>query len=269
MCPCCPGLLYGDREGRPAARRGAERRRRAARAPCPTPRASCAGPPPRRPMPGATGPARPWPPTPSRACRPSTPASRRRSALLHTRGRWNTELLGAHRVSPRHRCPTVVPMGQAAGTLPGSDTVITGGTIDALCDQIVAGADPAGRRPRDLRGHADLLGGLRGVGGGAGPDQLPAHHPGPVPHRRAEQRRRAVRRLGPPAAARHAAPRSRARAARAAARATPAVSPSGCPTCAASGRRSRTTPCAPTSTGSTSGRVPRRSSAPPTRPAAS
>ena len=29
---------------------------------------------------------------------------------------------------------------QAAGTLPDSDAVITGGTIDALCDQIVAGA---------------------------------------------------------------------------------------------------------------------------------
>jgi xylulokinase len=36
--------------------------------------------------------------------------------------------------------PAVVPMGQSAGTLPESDAVITGGTIDALCDQIVAGA---------------------------------------------------------------------------------------------------------------------------------
>jgi xylulokinase len=35
-------------------------------------------------------------------------------------------------------------MGQAAGTLPGSDAVITGGTIDALCDQIVAGASHPG-----------------------------------------------------------------------------------------------------------------------------
>ncbi len=38
----------------------------------------------------------------------------------------------------------VVPMGTAAGTLPESDAVITGGTIDALCDQIVAGASHAG-----------------------------------------------------------------------------------------------------------------------------
>ncbi len=63
--------------------------------------------------------------------------------LLHTRGCWNTELLGALGAS-EEQMPVVVPMGQAAGTLPGSDTVITGGTIDALCDQIVAGATHPG-----------------------------------------------------------------------------------------------------------------------------
>jgi xylulokinase len=40
--------------------------------------------------------------------------------------------------------PTVVPMGRPAGTLAGSDAVVTGGTIDALCDQIVAGATEPG-----------------------------------------------------------------------------------------------------------------------------
>ena len=40
--------------------------------------------------------------------------------------------------------PMVVPMGEAAGTLPGTDTIVTGGTIDALCDQIVAGASEPG-----------------------------------------------------------------------------------------------------------------------------
>ena len=40
--------------------------------------------------------------------------------------------------------PLVVPMGEAAGILPGTSTVITGGTIDALCDQIVAGATEPG-----------------------------------------------------------------------------------------------------------------------------
>ncbi len=40
--------------------------------------------------------------------------------------------------------PAVVPMGAAAGTLPGSDAVITGGSIDAMCDQLVAGATEPG-----------------------------------------------------------------------------------------------------------------------------
>jgi xylulokinase len=40
--------------------------------------------------------------------------------------------------------PVVVPMAEAAGTLPGSDTVFTGGSIDALCDQLVAGATEPG-----------------------------------------------------------------------------------------------------------------------------
>jgi len=62
---------------------------------------------------------------------------------LHMHGRWNEDLLGSLEVSASQMA-TVVPMGQAAGTLPGSDTVVTGGTIDALCDQIVAGATEPG-----------------------------------------------------------------------------------------------------------------------------
>jgi len=62
---------------------------------------------------------------------------------LHTRGRWNTELL-AQLGATEAQMASVVPMGEPAGTLPGSDTVITGGTIDALCDQIVAGATEPG-----------------------------------------------------------------------------------------------------------------------------
>ena len=38
----------------------------------------------------------------------------------------------------------VVPLAVPAGTLPGTDTIVTGGTIDALCDQIVAGASEPG-----------------------------------------------------------------------------------------------------------------------------
>jgi xylulokinase len=58
---------------------------------------------------------------------------------LHSRGRWNADLLASLGVR-EEQMPVVAPMGQAAGTLPGSDAVVTGGTIDALCDQIVAGA---------------------------------------------------------------------------------------------------------------------------------
>ncbi len=63
--------------------------------------------------------------------------------LLHTRGCWNADLLRSLGVS-EEQMPTVVPMGQAAGTLPGSDAIVTAGTIDALCDQIVSGATQPG-----------------------------------------------------------------------------------------------------------------------------
>ncbi len=58
-------------------------------------------------------------------------------------GRWDMDLIGSMGVK-ESQMPLVAPMGQAAGTLPGSDIVITGGTIDALCDQIVAGANEPG-----------------------------------------------------------------------------------------------------------------------------
>ena len=62
---------------------------------------------------------------------------------LHMSGTWNSDLLASVGVDEA-QLPMVVPMGVAAGTLPGSDTIVTGGTIDALCDQIVAGASEPG-----------------------------------------------------------------------------------------------------------------------------
>ena len=62
---------------------------------------------------------------------------------LHMSGTWNSDLLASVGVHEA-QLPMVVPMGVAAGTLPGSDTIVTGGTIDALCDQIVAGASEPG-----------------------------------------------------------------------------------------------------------------------------
>ena len=59
--------------------------------------------------------------------------------MLHTHKGWNTDLLGSMGIAEK-QMPMVVPMGEAAGTLPDSDVVITGGTIDAFCDQIVSGA---------------------------------------------------------------------------------------------------------------------------------
>jgi xylulokinase len=56
---------------------------------------------------------------------------------------WDEGALGALGARPA-QMPVVVLMGQAAGTLPGSDTVVAGGTIDALCDQLVSDAAEPG-----------------------------------------------------------------------------------------------------------------------------
>jgi xylulokinase len=62
---------------------------------------------------------------------------------LHVGGKWNTDLLGPMGVAPS-QLPEVFPMATAAGTLPGTETIFTGGSIDAMCDQIVAGATEPG-----------------------------------------------------------------------------------------------------------------------------
>jgi xylulokinase len=71
---------------------------------------------------------------------------------LHTAGNWNQELLTRFGVDPG-QLPAVVLTGQPAGTLRQErgrrsserlETVVAGGTIDAFCDQIVAGAGEVG-----------------------------------------------------------------------------------------------------------------------------
>jgi xylulokinase len=77
---------------------------------------------------------------------------------LHQAGRWNDDLLGRLGVDPA-RLPRVAPTGQSAGELrqrrrasadpaatgwDDSGAVVAGGTIDAFCDQIVAGAGEVG-----------------------------------------------------------------------------------------------------------------------------
>jgi len=62
---------------------------------------------------------------------------------MRTGNHWNDDVLAKFDVTEQ-QLPIVVPMGQAAGTLTGTDTVLAAGTVDALCDQIVSGADQAG-----------------------------------------------------------------------------------------------------------------------------
>jgi xylulokinase len=56
---------------------------------------------------------------------------------------WNHDVLGKLGVTER-QLPVVVPMGQVAGTVTGTDIALAGGTVDALCDQIVSGAYETG-----------------------------------------------------------------------------------------------------------------------------
>ena len=62
---------------------------------------------------------------------------------MRTGNRWNEDVLATFGVT-EEQLPIVVPMGQAAGTVTGSDAVLAAGTVDALCDQIVSGATEAG-----------------------------------------------------------------------------------------------------------------------------
>lgn len=62
---------------------------------------------------------------------------------LMAQGSWDTDVL-ARLGASRSQMPTVVNLGEAAGEVTGSGATLAGGTIDALCDQIVAGADEPG-----------------------------------------------------------------------------------------------------------------------------
>jgi xylulokinase len=58
---------------------------------------------------------------------------------LYEGGRWDKEAL--HDLGlDEAQLPVVGGMGQGMGTLPGTPTVFAGGSIDAFCEQIVAGA---------------------------------------------------------------------------------------------------------------------------------
>jgi xylulokinase len=62
---------------------------------------------------------------------------------LGAMGGWNAPLIEGLGVK-LDQLPRIVLMGGAAGTMPDSDTVVAGGAIDAVCDQVVSGAGEAG-----------------------------------------------------------------------------------------------------------------------------
>jgi len=64
---------------------------------------------------------------------------------LYTRGRWDRSALDQLGVT-EEQLPVVGPMGGGIGSVPGTDTAFAGGSIDAFCEQIVAGAN----RPGDV-----------------------------------------------------------------------------------------------------------------------
>jgi len=56
---------------------------------------------------------------------------------------WDPDMLASVGVR-ESQLPVVVNMGEVAGKVKGSGAALCGGTVDALCDQIVSGADEAG-----------------------------------------------------------------------------------------------------------------------------
>lgn len=65
------------------------------------------------------------------------------STSLMTGGHWDADSLGRLGVDV-DQMPVIVPMGGRAGTVTRTEAALAGGAIDALCEQIVSGADNAG-----------------------------------------------------------------------------------------------------------------------------
>ena len=145
--PLTPGLLYGDERGRAARADVAGGRRR--------PRwgsgsGSCGGPRPRRRARPASGPRRPSPTTRSAARRSSTRRPRRPPTRCST-GPAGDEEQAADAGIRVDQLPRLAPTGWEAarvarrergGTADGPP--LAGGCIDALAEQLVAGADDDG-----------------------------------------------------------------------------------------------------------------------------
>jgi xylulokinase len=155
--PCAPGLLYGDRRDsryRPEGRSGGPAEGGAGPDPAASASDNSTGGIPDaqgfmrflvREFPGARG---YWP---AQAVADyglcGVPAIDTATSMslggLMTFGQWDDAVLDRIGVTKK-QLPVIVPMGEAAGEVKGTSAVLAGGTVDALCDQIVAGAEEPG-----------------------------------------------------------------------------------------------------------------------------
>ena len=103
----------------------------------------CAGPPPKRPTRPDTGRHRRWPTTRWRARRLIDFATAATAFPLFDGTGWNPTAC-ADRGARVEQMPRVETIGAAAGQVHGTKAVLAIGAIDALCEQIVAGADHDG-----------------------------------------------------------------------------------------------------------------------------
>ena len=138
--PITPGLLYGDERGagrRQRARRRQPRRERGASS------ASCGGARPRRPTLPAIGPRKRSRTTRSaaRACSTLRPQPRR---IRSSTGPAGTAAIAADAGARVEQFPRLVPTGWEAGRIDGDGPPLASGCVDALAEQLVAGADHAG-----------------------------------------------------------------------------------------------------------------------------
>jgi xylulokinase len=136
--PRSPGLLYGDARGRVEGRPGADQ---ASAMPDAEGFVAWAA----RQAPGATG---YWPAQAvANYALGRVPAIDTAMAMsmggLHHGGAWDAATLGRLGVA-ESQMPVVVPMGSAAGEVLGTGAALAGGTVDAMCDQIVSGATELG-----------------------------------------------------------------------------------------------------------------------------
>jgi xylulokinase len=139
--PLTPGILYGDVRGRPASPTAAAHQSGDGSMPDAEGFLSWA----RAAVPDAAGywPAQAVATAALTGVGAIDSAAMASMGRLQTFGQWDEGVLAEFGVH-RDQMPVVVPMCQGGPTVVGTDAVATGGTVDAMCDQIVSGANEVG-----------------------------------------------------------------------------------------------------------------------------